>query len=87
MNTNYRDMPLGTRINGGVVDVCPVCKKHGLITKREPQDGLVLIDICHSVMSYLTPDGVLGVMEDEHLSVELENVSDAPPASEPSSRS
>ena len=74
-------MPVGTEVNGGTIGLCPVCGVPGLITKREPKDGIVAIDICHEITSTIR-DGSLLIQEDEHHSVELEPVSDVPPTSE-----
>lgn len=77
--TNYRAMPVGTVVNGGTVGICPVCGEPGLITKREPKDGVVVIDICHAITPTLQKDGTLLIHEDEHFSLEPEHVSDVPP--------
>lgn len=81
MEINYRNMPLGTHVNGGVIEICPICDQRGLVTRCDPQDGLVLINICHRLASYLT-NNVLGVKEEEHWSVEPEKGADGTPASQ-----
>ena len=83
---DYRNRPLGTSVNGGVIELCPVCGERGLVTKRDAVDGVVVLDFLHWIESYIVPDGklgVLGVRELTHYSLEPD--AKAPQQSVPSS--
>jgi hypothetical protein len=66
---DYRSEPLGKIIHSGVIEVCPVCGEHGLVTKRDPKDGVVVIDILHKMGAYAA-NNILCVSEDTHYSLE-----------------
>lgn len=66
---DYRNEPLGKVIYSGVIKVCPVCGERGLVTKRDPKDGVVVIDILHAISTYAA-NNILCVSEDTHCSLE-----------------
>jgi len=75
---DYSGEPLGKIIGSGKIGICPVCAQHGLITKRDPVDGIIIIDICHWIESYMDGE-ILGIRELTHLFLEAAQLDEARP--------